>query len=121
MTLRNYIEQVYDVREKIAERKRDPIQDFINNDPFPFSYIANDCGQLVKMLTFDNDKREISVLDLISYYPDDISKTKDEPLINLYNNYMRNIECQSLLTTEQLANIRRESLLKNGFNKDKRG
>ena len=87
MNMKDYILQKYDVRDRIARRRKSPLQEFANSDVFPFDFIANEGGEFVKMLYYDEGNRTISVLDLLSWSRDDLLKTGDKPLIELYDNY----------------------------------
>lgn len=109
MTLKEYIETKYDIREKVATLKRDPIKEFIDSDIFPFDFIENDNGDLVKMLYYDNGNRDIAVLDLLAYRREDLVRLGDKELLKLFDSYTSQFKFDNTYEVS-LDEIRKASL-----------
>ena len=117
MNLRDFLETKYDVREQIATLKSNPILDFINSDIFPFDFIDNQDGELVKMLYYADGKKTISVLNLLSYRREDLVRYKDMELLELYDIYTEDLHLEELDMENpiKLEDIRQESLKRRGL------
>ncbi len=109
MNLKEFIEIKYDIRNRISDKKRNPLEDFINNDIFPYDFIEVQDGAPVKMLYYADGKKEIAVLDLLSYKKEDLLKHNDLDLRELYENYTKCIEFEQL---DLLDPIKLSSILK---------
>lgn len=112
MNLRKFIEDKYDVRERIKQLQSNPIKDFLDSDIFPCDFVTTENGEMVKMLYYGNGTREIAVLDLLSYTREDLIKINDKELLELYDAYTSNFnfEKASLLDMSKLEIIRKESI-----------
>lgn len=87
--------------EKIKER-----------DDLPYDDIRYDeNGDFTKVVFIDDSDRAISIYELISYSDEDMMATKDEDLIQVYNNYMAllNSKDVTILDTVKLAREWREA------------
>lgn len=116
MNLREFIETKYDVKDKIANLKSNPILDFINSDIFPFDFIEYNKGEMVKMIYYANGKKEIPVLELLSNKREDIVKSGDNDLLEAYDMYTSQFDLEQvdLLDPVKLEQIREESLKNKG-------
>ena len=114
MTFRRFIETKYDIRERVAILKSDPTKEFINSDIFPFDFIEIENGEMIKMIYYAGGKKDIAVLDLLSYKRDDLVKLGDKDLLEIYDSYTKNFDFESsdLLDPAKLSEIRDASLKK---------
>lgn len=110
MTFRKFIEEKYDVRQRIMDLKRNPIKSFIESDIFPCDFVDVENGEMIKMLYYANGSKEIAVLDLLAYRREDIEKTKDSDLLELYDSYTSQFDFDSTLDLSKLSAIRDESI-----------
>lgn len=110
MTFRQFIEQKYDVRDRIADLKANPIKSFIDSDIFPCDYVAFENGEMIKMLYYADGRKDIAVLDLLSYRREDIVKANDQDLLELYDAYTSQFDFDSSLDLSKLSEIREESI-----------
>lgn len=110
LTFRRFIEEKYDVRDRIADLKSNPIKSFIDSDIFPCDYVDIENGEMIKMLYYAEGKKEIAVLDLLAYRREDIIKTNDQDLLDLYDAYTSQFDFDSTLDLSKLSAIREESI-----------
>lgn len=117
MTFRDFIETEYDVRDQIDRMRRNPIKEFLESDIFPCDFVESDGTELVKMLYYDNGKRDIPVLDLLSYRREDLVKNNDKELLELYDNYVSNFKFDGLDLQDpvNISKFRDESLRRKGL------
>lgn len=115
MTFREFIETRYDVRERIAQLKSDPIKDFINSDIFPCDFVDIEGGEMIKKVYYAQGEKDIAVLDLLSYRREDLVRLGDKDLLEIYDTYTANFTFDGgdLLDPEKLSVIRNASLSKN--------
>lgn len=114
ITIKEFIEDNYDVRDRIRELKRDPIAELLSEDMFPYDFIGYDPidKENIKMLYYDNCEKEIPVLELLSYVREDIVKMGDVELLKLYDVYISNFtsEGKDILSMDKLKLIREKYL-----------
>lgn len=110
MTFRTFIETKYDVRDRIADLKSNPIKSFIDSDIFPCDYVEIENGEMIKMLYYADSKKEIAVLDLLAYRREDIIKINDQDLLDLYDSYTSQFDFDSTMDLSRLSAIREESI-----------
>ena len=80
------------LREVSAE---DLYQQIADKDDLPYDdIIINESGVPAKILYVDDDGRTIEVLELLAYSKEDVLRTKDYDLIQLWENYMEQIDVQ---------------------------
>lgn len=117
MTFREFIETKYDIRERIALLTRNPIREFLESDIFPCDFVDVEGGEMIKKVYFPDGKRDIAVLDLLSYKREDIVKSGDTDLLALYDAYIENFEFDGLDLSDpiNIAKIREESLRQKGL------
>lgn len=114
MTFRDYIENRYDVRDRIEQQRGSAVLDFINSDIFPYDFITTDNGEMVKMLYYAEGDKEISVLDLLSYTEEDLDKMKgQEDLKELYETYTSQFDFEGSIGLEKIKEIREEAVRRN--------
>jgi hypothetical protein len=110
MTFKNFIETKYDVRERIADLKSNPLKSFIDSDIFPCDFVDVENGEMVKMLYYANGAKDIAVLDLLSYRREDLVRLKDQDLLDLYDTYTEQFDFDDSMDLTKLSSIREESL-----------
>lgn len=113
MTFRKFIEEKYDIKDRVEQLKSDPIKDFINSDIFPYDFIDTENGELVKMLYYDEGKKEIAVLDLLAYTREDLIKVSNKDLLSLYDNYTEQFDFDGTLDLDKLSKLREASIKRN--------
>lgn len=95
LTFREYISKYYNVSDRIKARIVNPKEIVKNRDDLPYDDIIYIDGELQKVVYITDDSA-ISIVELISYTRDDIVKTGDIDLINVYDNYMEQVDVKDL-------------------------
>lgn len=87
MNIKEYIEEKYDVRDRIKNLTKDPIRVLLDKDIFAYDFIElDDSGRPVKMLWYNGGEDSIPVQQLISYSKDEI-ETLPKDIRELYDTY----------------------------------
>ena len=102
MNMLQYIREKYDITDKLRRMRRNPLQEAINSDDFPYDFIVNENGEFVKMLYYDKGERTISVYDLLMWKRDELVVTGDKPLLELYDNYLADFEISTDFLEEMI-------------------
>lgn len=95
LTFRDYIQKYYNVSDRIKARIINPKDIVKNRDDLPYDDIIYIDGELQKVVYITEDTA-ISIVELISYTRDDILKTGDVDLINVYDNYMEQVDVKDM-------------------------
>lgn len=93
MTIKEYIETRFSIDELVASKVGNPVERVLNNDSLPYDDIIYIDGALQKVVEI-NDSEVITVIELLSYTKDDISKMNND-IADAYRAYM------SLVTVDE--------------------
>lgn len=109
MTILEFIEQQYPIRQRVQERLQDPYKRIADSDDLPYDIIGPDeFGNVTKLVEIDND-RYISVMELIGYTQEEIDKSEDSALIIAYDAYMSQIDFEDLNILDIMESVRMHS------------
>ncbi len=106
MYITDFIREQYPIRDKLVARLSSPYDKVANSDDLPYDVIGPDeSGHYTKLVEIDDD-RFISVVDLISYTREDVVAMNDPALLNVWENYMSQIDIHDMNITDILACVR---------------
>lgn len=106
MTILEFIEQQYPIKQRVQERLQDPYKRIADSDDLPYDIIGPDeFGNVTKLVEVDND-RYISVMELIGYTQDEIDKSDDAALAIAYEAYMSQINFEDLNILDIMESVR---------------
>lgn len=106
MTILEFIEQQYPIKQRVQERLQDPYKRIADSDDLPYDIIGPDeFGNVTKLVEVDND-RYISVMELIGYTQDEIDKSHDAALAIAYEAYMSQINFEDLNILDIMESVR---------------
>lgn len=91
MTFKEFIRDRYPIKDKIRALNEDPIKRIMEQDDLPFDKILSVDGVLQKVVYVSEDSY-VTVMDLLSYYPEDVEKMDDKDFKDAYFAYMDNID-----------------------------
>lgn len=76
-------------------------------DDLPYDDIQmTEDGVMSKVVYVDDDGRTIDIYELIAYSKSDVEATKDEDLIQVYNNYMAQVDVEAVNLEDMLRLVR---------------
>lgn len=106
MNILEFIQTQYPIRDKVASRLVDPYERVANNDDLPYDVIGpDDSGHVTKLVEVDDD-RFVSVVDLISYSREDLLALNDAALMQVWENYMGQIDLRDMNITDIMDCVR---------------
>jgi len=106
MTILEFIEQQYPIKQRVQERLQDPYKRIADSDDLPYDIIGPDeFGNVTKLVEIDND-RYISVMELIGYTQDEIDKSDDAALAIAYEAYMSQVDFEDLNILDIMESVR---------------
>ena len=109
MTILEFIEQQYPIRQRVQERLQDPYKRIADSDDLPYDIIGPDeFGNVTKLVEIDTD-RYISVMELIGYTQEEIDKSEDSALIIAYDAYMSQVDFEDLNILDIMESVRMHS------------
>lgn len=100
LTFREYIGKYYNVTDRIKARLINPKEAVAERDDLPYDDIIYIDDELQKVVYITDDS-PISVVELLSYTAEDMHKINDPDLINVYDNYMEQVNVEDV----DLANL----------------
>jgi hypothetical protein len=96
MNIIEFIETQYPIKDRVRAKLEDPYARVANMDDLPYDKIGPDeYGKPTKLVEVD-DERYISVMDLIGMSKDEVDKTGDTALQNVWEVYMSQIDLQDI-------------------------
>ena len=107
MTILDFIETQYPIKEKVKGRLEDPYKKIANADDLPFDIIGPDDNGVITKLVEVEENRYISVMDLISMTEDEVRKTEDQALITVWIAYMEQIDLEDMNLLDIMESVRR--------------
>lgn len=110
MTLEEFIKEIFPIEGLLPWNIMTPREIIEESDNFPYDDIRMVDGVLCKVLKL-NDEDVISVQELLSYSPEEISTTSDTELKELYESYMANVEVEEV-DLENITALMRQMRLK---------
>lgn len=106
MTILEFIEQQYPIKQRVQERLQDPYKRIADSDDLPYDIIGPDeFGNVTKLVEVDND-RFISVMELIGYTQEEIDKSDDAALTIAYEAYMSQVDFEDLNILDIMESVR---------------
>lgn len=106
MTILEFIEQQYPIKQRVQERLQDPYKRIADSDDLPYDIIGPDeFGNVTKLVEIDND-RYISVMELIGYTQEEIDKSDDAALAIAYEAYMSQVNFEDLNILDIMESVR---------------
>ena len=106
MTILEFIEQQYPIKQRVQERLQDPYKRIADSDDLPYDIIGPDeFGNVTKLVEIDND-RYISVMELIGYTQEEIDKSDDAALATAYEAYMSQVDFEDLNILDIMESVR---------------
>lgn len=106
MTILEFIEQQYPIKQRVQERLQDPYKRIADSDDLPYDIIGPDeFGNVTKLVEVDND-RFISVMELIGYTQEEIDKSDDTALTIAYEAYMSQVDFEDLNILDIMESVR---------------
>lgn len=95
MTLVDYINSYYDVRDKIRDKIKDPITRIMEEDALPCDGVKMVDGEYQKVVYVDDEDGEfIPVLSLLGETEESIKKITDPIFVEIWHAYMSNIKLE---------------------------
>ena len=104
MTIIDYINQKYPIRERVKELISNPYTRIANEDDLPYDKIGPDSnGFVTKLVQVNDEDRYISVIDLISLSEDD--RKNDPELANIYDIYMTQVDIEDVNISDIMKSV----------------
>ena len=91
MTFKEFIRDKYPIKDKIRSLNEDPIKRIMEQDDLPFDKIISVDGVFQKVVYVSEDSY-VTVMDILSYYPEEVAKMEDVDFKEAYFAYMDNID-----------------------------
>lgn len=111
MTIIDYINQKYPIRERVKELISNPYTRIANEDDLPYDKIGPDSnGFVTKLVQVNDEDRYISVIDLISLSEDD--RKNDPELANIYDIYMTQVDIEDVNISDIMKSVEAYKSLK---------
>lgn len=111
MTIIDYINQKYPIRERVKELISNPYTRIANEDDLPYDKIGPDSnGYVTKLVQVNDEDRYISVIDLISLSEDD--RKNDPELANIYDIYMTQVDIEDVNISDIMKSVEAYKSLK---------
>ena len=107
MTIIEFIQTQYPIRDKVKGRLEDPYKKIANDDDLPYDVIGPDDNGVVTKLVEVEENRYISVMDLISMSEEEVNRTGDQPLITVWRAYMEQIDLEDMNLLDIMESVRR--------------
>ena len=107
MTILEFIQTQYPIKERVKGRLEDPYKKIANADDLPYDVIGPDENGVLTKLVEVEENRFISVMDLISMTADEVNKTNDPALITVWNAYMEQIDLEDMNLLDIMDSVRR--------------
>lgn len=107
MTIIQFIEEQYPIKDKVKGRLEDPYKKIANADDLPYDVIGPDDNGVVTKLVEVEDNRYISVMDLISMTADEVNRTGDQALISVWGAYMEQIDLEDLNLLDIMESVKK--------------
>lgn len=96
MNIVGFIESQYPIKDKVRTRLENPYKRIEAMDDLPYDKIGPDeYGTITKLVEVDED-RYISVMELIGMTKDEVAKSDDTALQNVWEAYMSQIDLEDL-------------------------
>lgn len=96
MNIVGFIESQYPIKDKVRTRLENPYKRIEAMDDLPYDKIGPDeYGTITKLVEVDED-RYISVMELIGMTKDEVVKSEDTALQNVWEAYMSQIDLEDL-------------------------
>lgn len=96
MTIMEFIETQYPIKDKVRTRLENPYKRVEAMDDLPYDKIGPDeYGHITKLVEVDED-RYISVIELIGMTKEEVASSEDVALQNVWDAYMSQIDLQDL-------------------------
>lgn len=109
MTIIEFIESQYPVKDRIRARLEDPYKRVEMMDNLPYDTIGPDeYGKVTKLVEVDDD-RYISVMELIGMEENEVVATKDDPLIKVWKAYMSQIDIEDINISDIMDCVRKHN------------
>lgn len=109
MTILEFIEQQYPIKQRVQERLQDPYKRIADSDDLPYDVIGPDeFGNVTKLVEVDTD-RFISVMELIGYTSEEVQGSNDTALITAYEAYMSQVDFEDLNLLDIMECVRMHS------------
>lgn len=106
MNLKEFIRDKYPIKDKIESIFTDPIKQIMEQDDLPYDGVMSIDGTMQKVV-YVSDDTYIPVVEILSYYAEEVQKMKDEEFKTVYFAYMDNIDLSDL-TIETIMSSARE-------------
>lgn len=111
MNIVGFIEEYYPIRDRVRAKLEDPYTRVATMDDLPYDVIGPDeSGHITKLVEIDDD-RSISVVDLISMTKEDVENEKDPALMNVWENYMSQIDLQDLNVIDIMEAVKQHRII----------
>lgn len=96
MNILEFIETQYPIKDKIRLKLEDPYKRIEGSDNLPYDVIGPDENGVITKLIEVEEGRFISVMALISLDEKMLMESKDEPLKDVWETYMSQIDLQDM-------------------------
>lgn len=104
MTFTEYIVTYYDARDRMFNKMKNPIQRVMEQDGLPCDAIKIVDNELQKVVYLNDDGSDfIPVVDLICYTKEEIERSTDNELKEVYSAYMDNVDV-SVVDIQEIIN-----------------
>lgn len=106
MNIVGFIESQYPIKDKVRTRLENPYKRIEAMDDLPYDKIGPDeYGTITKLVEVDED-RYISVMELIGMTKDEVVKSDDTALQNVWEAYMSQIDLEDLNIVDIMECVR---------------
>lgn len=105
MTLRDYIEQVYPIKDRVERIRNDPRKQILESDILPCDGVVFIDGVLQKAVEV-SDGYWVSVLDLLMNEAADVEKLADDDYKKAYYSYMELIDNKDAAYADIVASVK---------------
>ena len=106
MNIVGFIESQYPIKDKVRTRLENPYKRIEAMDDLPYDKIGPDeYGTITKLVEVDED-RYISVMELIGMTKDEVVKSEDTALQNVWEAYMSQIDLEDLNIVDIMECVR---------------
>ena len=96
MTIIEFIETQYPIKERVLAKLENPYKRIEVMDDLPFDKIGPDeFGNITKLVEVE-EGRYVSVMELMGYSKEELVSSKDEALLHVWEVYMSQIDLEDL-------------------------
>lgn len=107
MTLKEYALEHCDLKNRVSTLFQNPYAAVINSDDFEYDKIELVDDVPMKVIYYPDGARTIPVIELLSYRREDLVKSGDKELLDLYDNYTKDFTIVQWSLADSLEGLKK--------------